>query len=138
MDTFFERLQAQLRDDIARMLPEDALREMMAKVVKKEFFDPVAVQVKDGAYNWKTVHEPSYFCALVVNAAMPIVHKLVAEFLVAHEAELRAQIKKRIDDGLLQMAFKQLDRVIEESLNQAGYGFDDRVMQAIQSRGLNR
>jgi hypothetical protein len=100
MQEFQERLKGQLRDDIARMLPEAAVKQMIEQVVKEEFFTKKS-KPAHGGYGAPMVEVPSQFQGMVMEAAKPILQKLAAEWMDANTDKLVAHWKEILDDGVV-------------------------------------
>jgi hypothetical protein len=103
MEQFQDNLKKQLRDDIARMLPEEAVQEMIATVVRAEFF---AVRFVDDptdiSYGRKRqIKQGTVFQDIVLEAARPILEKLAKEWVDKNVELIAEHWRKVTDAGLM-------------------------------------
>lgn len=106
MESFQERLKASLRDDVARMIPDEALAQMIQQVIKDEFFTKKTIPNPKyrGYYDRdvpSTIEVPSAFQAMVFEAAKPILQKLAKDWVDENQGKLIEHWKKVVDMGLM-------------------------------------
>ena len=108
MEEFQDNLKKQLRDDIARLLPDEAVKEMIAKVVHDEFF---AVRLIDDPtdtswHNKRKIPQGTKFQDMVFDAAKPILQRLANEWAVKNADVIADHWRKVTDAGLMQYVEK--------------------------------
>lgn len=117
METFQEKVRNRLRDDIAGLLPDDALAAMVQRVVEEEFFTKRQKHEKDG-WSTRTVEVPSPFQAMVMEAAKPLLQQLAKEWFEANQEHFVAHWKKVVDTGLMEYVEKLHGNMATEALRQ--------------------
>jgi flagellar biosynthesis/type III secretory pathway protein FliH len=137
MESFLERVKSKLRDDIGSLIPDEVLQQLVQRTIEDEFFKKGQKNIGTG-YNpvYETV--PSEFQKIVLAAVTPIMEKhalLVAE---RHAAEIEAQIKESVENGLITLAMRSLDRVFAQALESQGWHIQQVIENALRSKGLVR
>lgn len=106
MESFQERLKASLRDDVARMIPDEALAQMIQQVIRDEFF--TKKKIPNPAYRGygydrepATIEVDTAFQAMVFEAAKPILQKLAKDWVDENQGTLLEHWKKVVDMGLM-------------------------------------
>lgn len=103
MQSFQERLRASLRDDVARMIPDEALAEMIQQVIKEEFFTKRVIDdPSDTGWNKRKITKGTVFQDIVMEHAKPILERLAREWVQENTQLLAEQWKAVTDTGLLQ------------------------------------
>jgi len=138
MERFQENLKQQLRDDIARMLPDEAVKEMIAKVVQEEFFAKRFVDKPDPNRSYGTikVEQGTKFQDMVFEAAKPILQKLVNEWSVKNADLIAAHWRKVTDEGLMRYVEELQANMATQALKEQMNGWLSHVNQQRQSQGL--
>jgi hypothetical protein len=103
MQEFQDNLTNSLRDDVARMLPESAIKDMINRVVEEEFFTKRMVPdpTDTSSYNKRMVAKGTVFQDIVMVAAKPIMEKLAREWVDANQQALIDNWKAIVDEGLM-------------------------------------
>ena len=93
LEVFREKLQKRVREDIADLLPEDAVASLVQKAVEDTFFK--TRRRNDGSeYNPRWVESPSWFVEAVAKEAKPILERTVAAYIKEHEAEVQKAVSE--------------------------------------------
>src|SRR3990167_8937425 len=93
MGAFREKLEQRVREDIANLLPDDAVNDLVKRAVEDVFFKPRKVNEGTGySPNW--VERPSWFVEAVSKEAAPILKATIAEFVKTHEAEIKQAVEQ--------------------------------------------
>mgnify|MGYP001596933183 CR=1 FL=1 len=137
METFLERVKAKLRDDIGSLLPEEAVADMVKRVVEDEFFTKTQKNVGTG-YNPVYKPEPSAFQAMVIEAFKPIMEKHALIVAERHAADIEAHIKQTVEAGLMAMALKSLDKVFADALEHHAWNIQNVIENNLRAKGLVR
>lgn len=134
METFMERVKSKLRDDIASMLPDEVVSEMVKKVVNEEFFAKRLVDdPTDNSYGTKRkIEKPSAFQEAVITAVKPIVNRQVAEILVTYKEPIESQIRGAIDNGLSSMVLQAINEAFKQLFQQSQWDIEQRVRNMLQ------
>lgn len=103
MRDFQEKLQARIRDDIAQLLPDDAVADLVKKAVEKTFFEP---RVINEGYGRQTEH-PSWFIEAVTKAAEPAIARAVADRLSENNKHVERVINEFLDQNKLTVLVTQ-------------------------------
>ena len=103
METFQENLKKSLRDDIARMLPEEAVQEMIKRVIEDEFFKKRVIDdpTDHSSWNRRKIEKGTEFQNIVMGAAMPMLEKLAAKWIADNQEELLKQWQNIVNEGLM-------------------------------------
>ncbi len=130
MQTFQQNLQEKLRNDIANLLPPEALAEMVQRVVNDEFFKKRRVPTPGrGHYSTDTVEAPSAFEEMVLKETRPVIKLAVDQVLVDNAEAIRTKIDAVIKSGLISLTMNAIDDAIADRLSRVGY----EVTEAIKS-----
>lgn len=97
MQTFQENLKDKIKDDIGAMLPDDAVTEMIGRVVEEHFFKPKIV--KTGNYHNPTNEKPSEFAQAVINEVKPLIKKHAKKFVDDNLKTIEEQVIKTITNS---------------------------------------
>ena len=135
MEAFQERVKNRLRDDIGELLPDEALAEMVQRVVEEEFFKKRTDRVGP-TYSAKTIEKPTWFQELVVEAAKPVIEAKILQFLSDNRAEIDRQIKETIERGAMSLAVYTFDSVILGALRRQEWSIGALIDEQLQQRGL--
>jgi hypothetical protein len=96
---FQERVVNKLREDIAGMLPDAVLSQLVSKAVDEQFFKPRKIlNPNSGWGRTEYIDAPSWFVGEVAKLAEPLIKEQVEQY-VEREKET---IKKAIDEFLSQ------------------------------------
>ena len=123
MADFMERLKKSLRDDVARMIPDEALSQMIQQVIKDEFFTKRIIDdpTDRSSYTRRKIEKGTVFQDIVMAHAKPILEKLAAAWVKENEALLLEQWREVTNTGLMQYVEElQRDmatRALREQLN---------------------
>lgn len=114
MQTFTERLQTKIRDDIAGLIPDEVIAEMVKKATQSLFFEKKFVerQRTDGRYGTESVAGPSEFENLVLKEVGKILQVEADKALKAWSADnpgrIEELVRETIEKGLAEMVMKSL------------------------------
>lgn len=137
MEEFQDNLKKSLRDDIARMLPEAALADMIKRVVEEEFFTKRHVPAPNrGSYSNETVEVPSAFQAMVVKAATPIIEREAAKLVAKLEYQIAAQIKETVEAGAAGAVLAAFTGIVNSAFVNAELKFRQDVVEMLRRNGL--
>ena len=129
MQAFQERVKEKLRDDIAGMLPDEALAQLVQRAVDEEFFKKRTVKV-GGAYSSATEERPSWFVQEVTKVAKPLLEAMVRDYVAEHTEV----IKKAVDEflssqNLLLLTFAVMRPMTIQDIAEAANAIVTRVRQ---------
>ncbi len=116
MQAFQEKLKERVRQDIAQLLPEDAIQELVKRAIEDGFFAPIERSTPNYPYSEKV---PSYFVQEVAKAAAPLIRKAVEDLVREKEAEIYARIRQAVEAGLMSTAFGAIDSMISTMVARA-------------------
>lgn len=88
MEEFKAKLAEKVRENIAGLLPEDAVNELVQEAVRETFFKERVIEYNN--YHGNKMG-PSWFVSAVRDAAKPILEKAVADFMAKPEARVAIQ-----------------------------------------------
>ena len=80
LNEFREKLKTKIREDIALMLPDEVVEQMVRQTVEEEFFKPNRIN-KGTEYNPRWEEAPSWFMEVVAKEAKPILEQAVKDFV---------------------------------------------------------
>jgi hypothetical protein len=133
METFMERVKQKLRDDIGSLLPDEAVSDMVKKVVNDEFFAKRVVPKPDrGSYSSETIELPSHFTEIVTAAIKPVIERQVAEILVTYKEPIETQIRGAIDNGLSSMVLQAINEAFRQLFQQKQWDIEQSVRNILQ------
>jgi hypothetical protein len=126
METFMERVKQKLRDDIGSLLPDEAVSDMVKKVVNDEFFAKrIVPKPNRGSYSNETIELPSHFTEIVTTAIKPIIERQVAEILVTYKEPIETQITTAIDNGLSTMVLQAINEAFRQLFQQKQWDIEE-------------
>ena len=132
MEEFQDNLKKSLRDDIARMLPDAAVAELIQRVIQEEFFTKRTVPKPDQ----KTVQVPSAFQQMVVDAAKPILEREAAKLVEKLEYKIAEQIKETVEAGALGVVTRAMTTVVNQAFFDSEQRFKQAVVAMLKNNGL--
>ncbi len=134
METFLERVKSKLRDDIGSLLPDEAVSDMVKKVVNEEFFTKKMVDdpTDNDRYNKRKIEKPSAFQEAVITAMKPIIDRQVAEILVTYKEPIETQIRGAIDSGLSTMVLQAINEAFKQMFQQKQWDIEQHVRNILQ------
>jgi hypothetical protein len=133
METFMERVKQKLRDDIGSLLPDEAVSDMVKKVVNDEFFAKrIVPKPNRGSYSNETIELPSHFTEIVTAAIKPIIERQVAEILVTYKEPIETQITTAIDNGLSTMVLQAINEAFRQLFQQKQWDIEQSVRNMLQ------
>ena len=137
MEEFQENLKKSLRDDIARMLPDAAVKEMIERVVREEFFTKRKVR-EPGSREWdnKFIEKGTVFQDIVMEHAKPILEALAKEWLKENQSLLVQQWHRVVDEGLLQYVENLQRGMATDALRTTLRGFYQELNNERAKQGL--
>lgn len=139
MDAFMDRVKAKLRDDIGSMLPDEAVQQMVDKVIHDEFFKPRRIPKPGrGSYSSDEIEVNSPFQDMVIKACQATIEKHAMLIAERHAAEIEAQIKQSVEAGLITLALKSLDGVFSQALANYGWNIQNVIENNLRTKGLIR
>lgn len=135
MQDFIDRLKTSLRDDVARMIPEEVLAQMIQSVIREEFF--VGKVTKGNGYEQKS---PPEFHKLILDAVRPILEKRAAEIAIKMAPQIEAGIDAVIKESATALLLGTIDNVFKNAAISLGnnWGFQSAVEQALRNKGILR
>jgi magnesium-transporting ATPase (P-type) len=139
MQSFQERIQSKVRDDIAAMLPDEVIADMVQKATQSLFFErkKETRRKNNGGWNEMETYElPSFFEDLVSKKIAPIVEHQVAAVITAQMPEINAAIQKGIDAGLMTLAVTFVDAVFKDALKANAWTMESAINSELQRRGM--
>lgn len=137
MEEFQDNLKKSLRDDIARMLPDAAVAEMIQRVVNEEFFTKRKVPMPGrGSYSSETIDRPSVFQELVMEAAKPILEREAAKLVERLEYKIADQIRDTVEAGASGVVMRALTDIINKSFFDSEQRFKQAVVDLLKRNGL--
>lgn len=139
MESFMERVKGKLRDDIGSLLPDEAVQQMVERVINEEFFVKRRVPKPDrGSYSNETIEANSPFQEMVINACRDTIEKHALLVVKKHVADIEAQIEHTIQNGLITLVLKSLDGLFAQALVGHDWQIQSAVERILQNRGLVR
>ena len=110
MESFKEKVQNKLKDDMADMLPDDVLAKLVEEAVKDLFKE----RRREGTYGWQSEH--SWLQELVRQYAEGRIRTAVDAYIKEHDAELRVLIHDAVAElmpSLVQRQTHSLEKMAE-------------------------
>lgn len=139
MESFIERVKGRLRDDIGSLLPDEAVQQMVERVINEEFFVKRRVPKPGrGGYSNETIEANSPFQEMVINACRDTIEKHALLVVEKHVADIEAQIKHTIQNGLIALALKSLDGIFAQALSNHGWQIQSAIEQNLRNHGMVR
>jgi hypothetical protein len=138
MQTFTQKVEEKIRNDIAKMLPDEVIAEMVKKATHSLFFEPIKKEVKDDRYytSYRTVELPSAFEGIVQEAVKPIIEARVGQLIIENRDKIDAAIEKALADGFGTLAIKFVDDLFRSALQSSSLDMGDSIMTALRNRGI--
>ena len=97
MREFQEKIVAKVREDIAKMLPKEAIEQLVQRAVDEAFFKDR--EHKDGYGH--VSREPSYFVEAIAEAAEPLMKASIERFIIARSDIIDKALEKFLDEKSL-------------------------------------
>ena len=137
MEEFQENLKKSLRDDIARMLPDAAVAELIKRVIEEEFFKKRQMPKPGRAgYSSETIEVPSAFQDMVIKAAMPIMEREAAKLVAKFEYVIADQIKEIVEHGVAETVMKVLSQTLMGAFQTAEVNWRTAIVEQLKRNGL--
>lgn len=140
MEEFQENLKKSLRDDVARLLPEAALAEMIQRVVNEEFFTKRTVPNPNHS-SWnnepRSFEKPSIFQDMVMKAAAPILEREAAKLVEKLEYKIADQIRETVEAGAVGVVMRTLAEIVNKSFFDSEQRFKQQVVEMLKRSGMN-
>jgi hypothetical protein len=139
MQAFTDRLKEGLRDDVAKLMPDEMLSELIEKVVREEFFE--GKPIRDNYSNRVTGIVRPTFHDMIIEAMTPTLQKVAVETAQRLAPEIDKKLREKIEAGVTQVIMKQVDKAFEMAMNDLGnnWSFQQAVEQSLRNSGiLNR
>ena len=137
METFIERVKGKLRDDIGSLLPDEAVSEMVQKVINDEFFAAKRVRTGGTDYHPQYGEKPTAFQEAVLEACKPIIERHVGRVLVERSDQIEEQIQAIIGDGITKFFLAQLDALFKQALEAHSWSIQSAIEQNLRNRGIS-
>jgi hypothetical protein len=100
MEEFQNKLKEKVRSDIASLLPEEAITELVKKAIEEEFFKRQSIN--EGSGSWpKWVEKPSLFVQEVIKASEPIMKEEIRKAVEQQRPLLEEGIKQYLAENNL-------------------------------------
>jgi len=125
MQEFRTKLGEKVRADIANLLPEPVIAQLVEEAVKESFFEPQKVTTASGY----TRTEPSWFNQAVAEAAKPMMEAAVEKFVKENQAKMQEQIDLYVSDQNLTLLAAA---AIGQQMNNNVYQVVENIMQRIR------
>ena len=104
---FQEKIAAKVREDVAGMLPEEAIAQLAGQAIKDIFFEPRTIKIKDPHQSWGDrmidKHIPSYFNEAIAEAAKPLVKEMAEKLVKQHKKVIHAHLEQLYSDNKLML-----------------------------------
>lgn len=134
LESFNERVQAKLRDDVAGMLPDELLKAMVEKATQSLFFERKTERREKSWNNYETIELPSAFEKAVMEAVKPIIQAQVAAVVEARMPEIVAAVDKALDEGLMSLAVATLDKWFKTALQANTFNIEMNLKNEMNNR----
>lgn len=119
MQTFQEKVKDKIRDDIGALLPDEAINELVARVVDEEFF--TKRQAPRSPYSSQPpTYLPSKFEEQVIAAVAPMIALRVTEVVAENKAAIIESIDRAVKDGLVKLMVSTVESRIAKAINGTG------------------
>lgn len=126
MAEFKAKLEAKVREDIAELLPETAVAELVKKAVEDVFFAPRVEVENRGSYHERRIEKPSWFIEAVAKEAKPLLDAAVNKFVAEHQVEIDKAVAEYLTpQNLTVLAVGSLSREISIALG----NLNESIMQ---------
>ncbi len=141
MQSFTERLQTKIRDDIAGMIPDEVISEMVKKSTQSLFFDKKRVEIpkRNGGYGTDWVDGPSDFETMVLKEVGKILQveaeKALKQWSADNPDRIAELVQKTIETGLASMVMKSLDGAISGLLIDSQNNLMNRLRDSLKNGG---
>lgn len=119
MQTFQERVKEKLRDTIADLLPDEALQELVKRVIDEEFF--TKRRIPGQGWGAQDIIKPSQFQEMVLEAAKPIIQDLVKQTLRDNAEKVQASLDESVKKGLVSLMIQHMDGLIAGEIQKQGW-----------------
>lgn len=117
--TFQENVAKKVREDIADMMPEEAIHALAAQAVKEIFFEPRQVRVNDNSYGGHHMETtPSIFNKAIAEAAKPLIEAQAKEIFEEHKAVIEAHLRDLYADHKLMLELLKVVQSQSEAFTQ--------------------
>ena len=141
MQSFQERLQNKVRDDIAAMLPDEVIAEMVKKATHQLFFERTTETISEGYGRSRVVEKPSMFEQLVRDAAEPIIQAAAGRVIngwiaAGNEGVVEKIIRERVDAGLVNLVVQSFDQTLQSALYSGESPIMNAIAMALKNRGF--
>lgn len=139
MEEFQDNLKKSLRDDIARMIPEEVIQDMIKRVIEEEFF--TRRQKQNPAHtSWnnepRTIEVSSPFQALVIEAAKPIMERHAAALIGKLEQKIGDQVREMVERGAEHVVLGAVARIIDGAFHDAQQRTAQGIVDLLKRNGL--
>ena len=138
MEEFQDNLKKSLRDDIARLLPEAALADMIKRVVEEEFFAKRRVEDKQKSNYVQTVYIdlPTPFQDMVMKAATPILEREAVKLVAKLEYKIADQIKDTVEASASDALMRVFTKLIDSAFVESEQRFRQGLVELLKRNGL--
>lgn len=121
MEEFQENLKKSLRDDIARMLPEAALADMIQRVVNEEFF------------------ASNKFKEMIIDAMRPRLMQRAGEIAERMAPHVEQKMTDVIETGISRVMLEMVDKMFQSAFQEMGgkWQFQQTMANVIRNIGQN-
>ena len=118
--TFQENVAKKVREDIADMMPEEAINALAAQAVKEIFFEPRQVKVQDNSYSGHHMESTaSIFNEAVAKAAKPLIEAQAKEIFEEHKSVIEAHLRSLYADHKLMLELLNVVQRQSETFTQS-------------------
>lgn len=128
MVAFRERVKSKVREDIAAMIPDEAIEQMVREVIKDEFFKD---RVKKDDYGRESERKKSWFVEAVVQAAEPIVKDHIQTYITNNEHVLERALGEVLNpNNLTLLAVRAFSSEVGGAINHLSDQFREAINQS--------
>ena len=133
MDHFLGKVRDKIRDDIASMIPDEAINKLIEEVVREEFFTKKKI-VSGDRWNEKITYDHTEFQKLVLENITPHIKERADKFFVDNQEEITKLIDQILQQGFMNLFENFLKMKFTEHM-QANSHIIQNMMQSQNQRG---
>lgn len=123
MNSFTKKLEERIRNDIADLIPDEALQEIIKTAIDRAFFEERII--KDGAYIER--REVPWIIKLIKEEINERVECEVEDWFINNENVVKEIINNKLNAGIVTCMITALNKILEPSFSQ----FADNVYNSI-------
>jgi hypothetical protein len=132
METFKQTVMEKLKTDIGSLMPEDALKDLVAQAIKETFFTPRIVEEQSG-WQTKKIEKPGWFVEAVTDAIKPMLQKIIQENVDEYKAMIEQHVLSALEkDKITILLNAQLIKAMQDNT----YGVISTMIQQLRTNGV--